>query len=71
MRTACSALVQSKSLPSRAAQLLLERAAKIIRSTQRRLAASRRSHHKRTLRRLRAKNIRPDRLRRCRWEPDT
>lgn len=71
MRTACSAWVHSKYLPSRLARRFFERVARIIQSTQRRLAAARRSHHKRTVRHLHAKKIRLNRLHRCRWGPDS
>jgi hypothetical protein len=71
LRTACTAVVQSKSLPGHTAQRLLEHTANIIRNTQRRLAASRRSHHNHTVRRLSAQKIHVNRLRRCLWEPDS
>lgn len=71
VRTACAALVQSKSLSARLTQELLERTARLIRRIQRRNAAARHCHCRTALRRLLAKQIHLDRLPRCRWEPDS
>ena len=57
IRAAGAALVQSWWLPRAAADRLLDRAARIIRDTQDRKARARKSHRKRTLRKLHAIGI--------------
>jgi hypothetical protein len=67
IRTAASALVQSWWLSHTAAGQLIERAARIIRDTQARKARSRKSHRKRTLRKLREIGVTISHLPRCEW----
>jgi hypothetical protein len=67
IRTAAAAWVQSWWLTSRARTKFLDRTARKIRDTQRRNARSRKSHRKRTLRRLHALGITVSELPRCGW----
>jgi hypothetical protein len=60
--------VQSLILGRRATARLLERTGKRIARAQRRNAAARRSHTKRTKRRLHAIGIRLTGLPRCQWD---
>ena len=68
VRTAAAALVQSWWVTGWARSQLLERTAALINETQRRNAASRKSHRKRTISRLHKLNITLHSLPKCRWD---
>ena len=68
VRTAAAALVRSWSLGRTAANVLFEAAAKQIAYYQQRIAAARRCHTKKTLRKLHALGIQLTDLPRCKWQ---
>ena len=65
---AVAALMQSWWLNGRASAALLEHTANTIAYTQQRNALARKSHTKRTRRKLRAKGIKLTELTRCYWD---
>jgi len=64
---AVSALIRSWSLSRRASRRLIEKTARRIRYSQQRKAAARKSHYRRTLRKLREIGINIKNLIRCKW----
>ena len=68
MRTVAAAVVQSWWLTGRIRSQLLEQTAAHITETQRRNAAARKSHRKRTISRLHKLNITLHTLPKCRWD---
>ena len=68
IRTAAAALVQSWSLGKNAGQVLLERTAENITYQQQQNAKARKSHTKRTRRKLRELGIRLATLTPCSWD---